>query len=327
MPTRCAARRTRSPNGARTSTSRSRSRRPSGESMAPLVRELSESGVKVNVTARVHHRAGRADHRGGQGRRAVLHLGVRRADRRRGRRSGAADGARRRRSWSTRRASELIWASPREILNVVQADQVGCHIITVTHDLLPEARPARQGSAAVLARDGADVPPRRARGRFHACRTMQRACITGGAGFIGSHLADRLRATVSRSSIVDDFRTGRREFVEQLRDDPGVTPVRGRRARRGAARARLRGLRLGLPPAGERRRPPRARAPAAGPRTEHDRHGESARGDAGRGRVEDRLLVDRLGVRRAGRVPDAGGRAVPGPDLAVRRRPSWPARA
>ena len=32
--------------------------------------------------------------------------------------------------------SELIWASPREILNLVQADQVGCHIITVTHDLL-----------------------------------------------------------------------------------------------------------------------------------------------------------------------------------------------
>jgi transaldolase len=32
--------------------------------------------------------------------------------------------------------AELIWASPREILNLVQADQVGCHIITVTHDLL-----------------------------------------------------------------------------------------------------------------------------------------------------------------------------------------------
>jgi transaldolase len=31
---------------------------------------------------------------------------------------------------------ELLWASPREILNVVQADQIGCHIITVTHDLL-----------------------------------------------------------------------------------------------------------------------------------------------------------------------------------------------
>jgi transaldolase len=31
---------------------------------------------------------------------------------------------------------ELIWASPREVLNIVQADQAGCHIITVTHDLL-----------------------------------------------------------------------------------------------------------------------------------------------------------------------------------------------
>jgi transaldolase len=31
---------------------------------------------------------------------------------------------------------ELIWASPREILNIVQADRIGCHIITVTHDLL-----------------------------------------------------------------------------------------------------------------------------------------------------------------------------------------------
>jgi transaldolase len=31
---------------------------------------------------------------------------------------------------------ELIWASPRELLNIVHAAQVGCHIITVTHDLL-----------------------------------------------------------------------------------------------------------------------------------------------------------------------------------------------
>lgn len=31
---------------------------------------------------------------------------------------------------------ELIWASPRELFNIVQADKIGCHIITVTHDLL-----------------------------------------------------------------------------------------------------------------------------------------------------------------------------------------------
>lgn len=31
---------------------------------------------------------------------------------------------------------ELIWASPREVLNIIQADQIGCDVITVTHDLL-----------------------------------------------------------------------------------------------------------------------------------------------------------------------------------------------
>lgn len=32
--------------------------------------------------------------------------------------------------------AELLWASPRELLNIVQADEMGCHIITVTNDLL-----------------------------------------------------------------------------------------------------------------------------------------------------------------------------------------------
>jgi transaldolase len=31
---------------------------------------------------------------------------------------------------------ELIWASPRELLNIIQADRIGCHIITVTNDIL-----------------------------------------------------------------------------------------------------------------------------------------------------------------------------------------------
>lgn len=32
--------------------------------------------------------------------------------------------------------TELIWASPREVLNIFQADAIGCHIITVTSDML-----------------------------------------------------------------------------------------------------------------------------------------------------------------------------------------------
>lgn len=36
----------------------------------------------------------------------------------------------------SRPRAELIWASPRELLNVFQADAVGCHIITATNDIL-----------------------------------------------------------------------------------------------------------------------------------------------------------------------------------------------
>jgi transaldolase len=32
--------------------------------------------------------------------------------------------------------TELIWASPREVLNILQADEIGCHVITVTNDLI-----------------------------------------------------------------------------------------------------------------------------------------------------------------------------------------------
>ena len=32
--------------------------------------------------------------------------------------------------------AELLWASPRELLNIFQADEIGCHIITVSHDVL-----------------------------------------------------------------------------------------------------------------------------------------------------------------------------------------------
>jgi len=36
----------------------------------------------------------------------------------------------------TRPKAELIWASPRELLNIFHADEIGCHVITVTHDIL-----------------------------------------------------------------------------------------------------------------------------------------------------------------------------------------------
>lgn len=107
----------------------------SGESMAPLVRELSEDGVQVNVTAMfttAQVELITAAVKDG----APAYLSVfagRIAD------AGVDPMPIMARSVEIMREaphSELIWASPREVLNVVQADQVGCHIITVTHDLL-----------------------------------------------------------------------------------------------------------------------------------------------------------------------------------------------
>lgn len=56
---------------------------------------------------------------------------------------------------------------------------------------------------------------------------MKRACITGGAGFIGSSLARRLHADGVSVVVVDDFRTGRREFLSELRERPDFELVEG----------------------------------------------------------------------------------------------------
>ena len=106
-----------------------------GTSMAPLVRELSDAGVKVNVTALftvaqveliteavkdgppsyISVFAGRIADAGVD----PVPIMARAVD-----------------IMVAAPRSELIWASPREVLNIVQADQVGCHVITMTHDLL-----------------------------------------------------------------------------------------------------------------------------------------------------------------------------------------------
>jgi transaldolase len=39
-------------------------------------------------------------------------------------------------SLSARPKAELLWASPRELLNIFQADEIGCHIITCTNDMI-----------------------------------------------------------------------------------------------------------------------------------------------------------------------------------------------
>jgi transaldolase len=109
-----------------------------GESTAALVRELSESGVKVNVTALMTtaqvEMVAEALRDGAPSYISVFagriaDAGIDPINIMAG--SVAIIEA-------TAPDCELIWASPREVLNVVQASSVGCHIITVTADLLPK---------------------------------------------------------------------------------------------------------------------------------------------------------------------------------------------
>lgn len=51
--------------------------------------------------------------------------------------------------------------------------------------------------------------------------------VTGGAGFIGSHVTDRLLALGHEVVVYDNFSTGREEFLDDARRSPNVTIVRG----------------------------------------------------------------------------------------------------
>lgn len=106
-----------------------------GISSAPLVRDLTKAGVKVNVTALMTlEQVQETTQAIVNGTPAYISVFAGRiADSGRDPlpiMSGAVN------HLAHYPNIELIWASPRELLNVFQADQIGCHIITATNDIL-----------------------------------------------------------------------------------------------------------------------------------------------------------------------------------------------
>jgi len=106
-----------------------------GESANPLVQRLSAAGVKLNVTAMMTNEQVAATTKAlAGGAPSVVSVFAGRI----------ADTGRDPLPLMVRALEiiapepqiELIWASPRELLNIFQADDIGCHIITVTNDIL-----------------------------------------------------------------------------------------------------------------------------------------------------------------------------------------------
>jgi transaldolase len=109
-----------------------------GESSLPLVRELALEGVKLNVTAilTLEQVAGVAKALNPKVPAVVSVFAGRIAD------TGVDPMPQMRESKKLLAGlpqAELLWASVREVLNIFQADDCGCEIVTVPHDILAKA--------------------------------------------------------------------------------------------------------------------------------------------------------------------------------------------
>ena len=110
-----------------------------GESAIPLLKRLAPQGVQMNVTALFTEAQVQAvsDALADAAPSNISVFAGRIAD------AGVDPIPVMRRSleiMAPRAQQELIWASPREVLNVVQADEIGCHIITVTNDIIAKLK-------------------------------------------------------------------------------------------------------------------------------------------------------------------------------------------
>jgi len=106
-----------------------------GESAVPLIKRLSSAGVKLNVTAILSLEQVRAvvDALDENTDAIVSVFAGRIADTGRDPVPLMTEALA---IVQKKPKAQLLWASPRELLNIIQADACGCHIITVTSDLL-----------------------------------------------------------------------------------------------------------------------------------------------------------------------------------------------
>ena len=172
--------------------------------------------------------------------------------------------------------SKIIVGSMRHMMDVNEALEAGAHVPTVTPPILRKmvwnprtietinefnTRLAQPAEEEVTEQVGAKTGS--------PDWTDKHVLVTGGAGFIGSHVIDALLARGARVTVFDNFSTGFREFVAPSRDRLRIVEgdlLDQSRRRRGDARGGLR-----VPPRRERRHQGQPRAAAQVHRPEHRR--------------------------------------------------------
>ena len=142
--------------------------------------------------------------------------------------------------------------------------------------------------------------------------------VTGGAGFIGSNLVDRLLARGDEVVCYDNFDTGQIQFLESAQKNARFTLVRGDTLDEKALAAAMAGCDMVFHLAANAD----VRFGTEHPRKDLEQNTIAtynvlfAMKEAGV--RTDRLFIYGLGLRRSARHPDTGGRAVPRSDFALR---------
>ncbi len=143
--------------------------------------------------------------------------------------------------------------------------------------------------------------------------------VTGGAGFIGSSLADRLLARGDEVVCYDNFDTGQIEFLEGARKNPRFTLVRGDTLDLGALTSAMAGCDMVFHLAANAD----VRFGTQHPRKDLEQNTIATYNvlfcHEGNGSQEDRLFLHRVRLWRGGSHSHAGECALSRPDLPVRR--------
>ena len=139
----------------------------------------------------------------------------------------------------SRPKAELLWASTRELLNIFQAEESGCDIITVPNEFLNKLDLVGKDLARIFARDGADVLSRRdgcrlsdqddplrcgMKERANMERLFDKVLVTGGAGYCGARLVPQMLARGYKVTVYDIMFFGN-QFLP--RDNPNLRIVDG----------------------------------------------------------------------------------------------------